>query len=58
VFAPGPEPQEIEEIAAKLREAAGLSKEPTGVVAQNANGACNGHGDSDGVMEKVRDAIG
>jgi Mn-containing catalase len=33
VFAPGPEPDEIEEIAAKLRSAAGLPKKPTGVVA-------------------------
>ena len=40
VFAPGPEPEEIAEIAAKLRKAAGLPKEPTGVVANNAsNGA-------------------
>jgi Mn-containing catalase len=38
VFAPGPEPEEIAEIAAKLRKAAGLSKEPTGVVANNGNG--------------------
>lgn len=33
VFAPGPEPGEIEEIAQKLREAAGLPKEPMGEVA-------------------------
>jgi len=33
VFAPGPEMGEIEEIAQKLREAAGLPKEPTGEVA-------------------------
>jgi Mn-containing catalase len=33
VFAPGPEPGEIEEIAQKLREVAGLPKEPTGEVA-------------------------
>jgi Mn-containing catalase len=40
VFAPGPEPEEIAEIAAKLRKAAGLPKEPTGIVADNAsNGA-------------------
>jgi hypothetical protein len=40
VFAPGPEPEEIEEIAAKLREAAGLGKEPAGTVANNgSNGA-------------------
>jgi len=33
VFAPGPEPGEIEEIAAKLREQAGLPRKPTGEVA-------------------------
>jgi Mn-containing catalase len=33
VFAPGPEPGEIEEIAQKLRKAAGLPKKPTGEVA-------------------------
>ncbi len=33
VFAPGPEAGEIEEIAQKLRQAAGLPKEPTGEVA-------------------------
>ena len=33
VFAPGPEPKEIEEIAAKQRKAAGLPKKPTGTVA-------------------------
>jgi Mn-containing catalase len=33
VFAPGPESGEIEEIAAKLRDAAGLPKKPTGEVA-------------------------
>jgi manganese catalase len=38
VFAPGPEPEEIAEIAAKLRKAAGLPKAPTGVVANNGSG--------------------
>jgi Mn-containing catalase len=38
VFAPGPEPGEIEQIAQKLREAAGLPKEPTGEVANEAKG--------------------
>lgn len=33
VFAPGPEPEEIAEIAQRLREAAGLPKRPTGEVA-------------------------
>jgi hypothetical protein len=33
VFAPDPVPADIEEIAAKLRQAAGLPKKPTGVVA-------------------------
>jgi Mn-containing catalase len=35
VFAPGPEPEEIEEIAAKLRDAADLPKKPTGQVAND-----------------------
>jgi Mn-containing catalase len=48
VFAPGPEPEEIAQIAAKLRTAAGLPKEPTGVVANNG---------SNGVMKKVKDAV-
>jgi manganese catalase len=47
VFAPGPEPEEISEIAAKLRQAAGLPEQPTGVVANNGQG----------VMGKVKDAI-
>jgi Mn-containing catalase len=40
-------PEEIAEIARKLREAAGLSDEPTGVVANDTNG----------VMSKVKDAV-
>jgi len=47
VFAPGPEPEEIAEIATKLREAAGLPREPTGVVAN----------DGAGVIGKVKDAL-
>jgi manganese catalase len=35
VFAPGPDPAEIAEIAARLRESAGLGKKPSGVVAQD-----------------------
>jgi Mn-containing catalase len=38
VFAPGPEPEEIAEIAAKLRKSAGLPKAPTGVVANDGSG--------------------
>jgi manganese catalase len=49
VFAPGPEPEEIAEIAAKLRKAAGLPKQPTGTVA-------NGGGNGD-VVQKVKDAV-
>ena len=47
VFAPGPEPEEIAQIAARLREVAGLPKEPTGVVAN----------DGSGVLGKVKDAL-
>ena len=35
VFAPGPDPAEIEQIAQKLRESAGLGKTPSGTVAQD-----------------------
>jgi Mn-containing catalase len=47
VFAPDYAPEEIAEIATKLRKAAGLSDEPTGVVANDTNG----------VMDKVKDAV-
>ena len=40
VFAPDYAPEEIAEIAQKLRKQAGLPKEPTGVVA-NGNGSCD-----------------
>jgi Mn-containing catalase len=33
VFAPGPDPEMIAEVAARLRNEAGLSSKPTGVVA-------------------------
>jgi len=49
VFAPGPEPEEIAGIAAKLRKAAGLPKQPTGTVA-------NGGGNGD-VVQQVKDAV-
>ena len=48
VFAPGPEPEEIAQIAVRLREAAGLPKEPTGQVAQDGDG---------GLVDKVRNAV-
>ncbi len=38
VFAPDYAPEEISEIAERLRTAAGLPKEPTGVVAENGGG--------------------
>jgi Mn-containing catalase len=38
VFAPGPDPEMIAEVAAKLRKSAGLSAKPSGVVANDANG--------------------
>jgi Mn-containing catalase len=55
VFAPSAVPEEIEEIAVKLRDAAGLPKEPTGTVAQNAGDGAGS--DGSGVMDKVKDAI-
>jgi Mn-containing catalase len=39
VFAPGPDPELIAEVAAKLRKKAGLPKNPTGVVADAAGSA-------------------
>jgi Mn-containing catalase len=50
VFAPSANPEEIAEIAQRLREAAGLPKEPTGNVA-------NPGGGSEGVVGKVKDAL-
>jgi Mn-containing catalase len=47
VFAPDYAPEEIAEIARKLREAAGLGDEPTGEVANNG----------DGIVGKVKDAV-
>ncbi|HEY7620083.1 MAG TPA: manganese catalase family protein [Solirubrobacteraceae bacterium] len=47
VFAPDYAPEEIAEIARKLRERAGLSDEPTGVVANETNG----------VVSKLKDAV-
>jgi Mn-containing catalase len=47
VFAPDYAPEEIREIAARLRTAAGLPKEPTGVVAN----------DGEGLIGKVKDKL-
>ncbi len=51
VFAPDYAPEEIAEIAAKLRTEAGMSEQPSGVVANN------GGGDAEGVIDKVKDAV-
>jgi Mn-containing catalase len=48
VFAPSAAPEEIVEIADRLRQAAGLPKEPTGVVAN----------DPSGIVGKVKDKLG
>jgi Mn-containing catalase len=48
VFAPSYEPEEIKEIAQKLRKKAGLPDEPLGVVANPGNG---------GVMDKVKEKL-
>jgi Mn-containing catalase len=47
VFAPDYAPEEIAAIAEKLRQAAGLPKEPTGVVANNGQG----------LVDKVKDKV-
>src|SRR3954462_15910407 len=51
VFAPDYAPEEIAEIARKLRVQAGLGDEPTGALANPGNG--NGSG----VVDKVKDAV-
>jgi hypothetical protein len=38
VFAPGPDPDMLADVSAKLRKAAGLSAKPTGTVAQDEDG--------------------
>jgi Mn-containing catalase len=48
VFAPGPDPEMLAEVSAKLRKAAGLPKKPTGTVANDTSG---------GVAKKVKDAV-
>jgi Mn-containing catalase len=47
VFAPDYAPEEIAEIARKLRKDAGLPDEPTGVVANDTNG----------IVDKVKEAV-
>jgi Mn-containing catalase len=47
VFAPDYAPEEISAIAQRLRDAAGLPKQPTGVVA----------GDGEGVVDKLKDKL-
>jgi Mn-containing catalase len=53
VFAPGPDPEMLAEVSAKLRKAAGLPKKPTGVVANNGNGKTNGKG----AVKRVKEAV-
>jgi Mn-containing catalase len=48
-FVPDPHPEEIAEIARRLREQAGLPKEPTGDVAVPASGQ--------GMVDKVKDKL-
>ena len=52
MFAPASSREEIAEIAAKLRKAAGLPKEPTGVVANN--GSTNGKSSSTKAKKKAK----
>jgi hypothetical protein len=56
VFAPGPDPETLAEVSAKLRKAAGLPAAPTGAVA-NGNGKSNGKGKGSEVVDKVKDAV-
>src|SRR6201995_2834728 len=59
VFAPGPDPEMLAEVSAKLRKAAGLSAKPKAVVANDAKskGKGKGKGKRNGVVDKVRDAV-
>lgn len=52
VFAPDYAPEEIAEIARKLRQDAGLGDEPTGVVASPGNGKSNG------IVDRAKSAVG
>ncbi len=54
VFAPDYAPEEIADIARRLRNAAGLSDEPTGVVANDTNGVV---GKVKDVVEGAKDAV-
>jgi hypothetical protein len=47
VFAPGPDPDMLADVSAKLRKAAGLPAKPTGTVAQEKTG----------MVEKVKEAV-
>ena len=49
LFAPGPDPDMLAEVSAKLRKAAGLPTKPTGLVANDSK--------SDGVVKKVKKAV-
>ena len=49
-FAPDYAPEEISEIAARLRKAAGMSEQPSGTVA-------NPDGNGQGIVDKVKDAV-
>jgi hypothetical protein len=51
VFAPGPDPEMLAEVSARLRNAAGLRAAPTGVVANPGNGNTNG------LIDKIKDAV-
>lgn len=53
VFAPGPDPEMLAEVSAKLRKAAGLPKNPTAVVANHGKGNGNGKG----AVKRVKDAV-
>ena len=50
MFAPGPDPDMLADVSAKLRKAAGLPAKPTGTVA-------NGNGKANGVAKKVKQAV-
>ncbi len=56
VFAPGPDPEMLADVSAKLRKAAGLTAKPTGTIA-NGKSSGKSKGKGNGVAKKVKDAV-
>ena len=57
VFAPGPDPEMLAEVSAKLRKAAGLPAKPKAVVANKGKSKSKSKTNGNGVVDKVKDAV-